>query len=72
MKITMKSPFTGTINTLEIDVTMKQIEAWHDGALIQDVMPDVSADEREFIMTGITPEEWKEAFDDYDDHFGGE
>jgi len=25
-------------------------------------MPNLSADEREFLMTGITPDEWDEAF----------
>ena len=36
-------------------------------------MPHLSADEREFIMTGITPNEWEDAFgfdndeDDYED-----
>jgi len=26
--------------------------------LIQDVMPDISPDIREFLMTGISPKEW--------------
>jgi len=69
MKITKISPFTGATNTLDIDVTPEQLQAWEDGALIQNAMPHISADEREFIMTGITPQEWQEAFDDFDDHF---
>jgi hypothetical protein len=32
--------------------------------LIQEAMPNLSADDREFIMTGITPEEWNSAFPD--------
>ena len=47
---------------MEIDVSDKQIALWMEGALIQDVMPNLSPDEREFIMTGITPAEWDEAF----------
>jgi hypothetical protein len=36
---------------------------WRDGrGLIQDCLPYLSADEREFLMTGITPEEWGQAF----------
>lgn len=58
MQITRKSPFTGKVNTLEIDVTPDQIAAWQGGALIQNAMPHLSPDEREFIMTGITPDEW--------------
>jgi len=56
----MKSMLTGNITTREIPVTDEQLAQWSQGALIQDVMPDVSADDREFIKTGITPEEWGE------------
>ena len=62
MKITRKSPFSGKINTREIPVTDKQLERWQAGELIQNAMRDVSADDREFLMTGITPEEWAETF----------
>ena len=58
MRIAMKSMLTGNITTREIPVTDEQLAQWSQGALIQDVMPDVSADDREFIKTGITPEEW--------------
>jgi hypothetical protein len=37
---------------------MEQISRWRTGELIQDAMPNLSADDREFIKTGITPEEW--------------
>jgi len=62
MLITRNSPFTGTTITMNIDVTQAQLDAWESGTLIQDAMPNISADEREFIMTGITPEEWEELF----------
>jgi hypothetical protein len=29
---------------------------------MQDIFPQLSADQREFLMTGITPEEWSTAF----------
>ena len=35
---------------------------WADGALIQDAFPWLMPDEREFIKTGITPEEWNNIF----------
>lgn len=37
---------------------------WQSGTVIQRAMPHLSADEREFIMTGITPSEWDEIFDE--------
>lgn len=64
MKIVRTSPFSGSINEMEIGVTHEQLEAWRGGRKIQDVMPMVSAEEREFIMTGITPKEWDDTFKD--------
>lgn len=64
MKITRKSPFSGIENTRDISVTEEQLTSWNNGVLIQSAMPNISADDREFIMTGITPEEWNETFSD--------
>jgi len=33
---------------------------WRDGELIQNVFPQLSADQREMLMTGIPPEEQEE------------
>ena len=62
MRIVKTSQLTGNTHTMSIDVTLAQLDAWANGALIQDAMPNLTADEREFIMTGITPSEWVEAF----------
>ena len=62
MEITRTSPFTGKTNTRDIPVTQGQLDAWMHGVLIQVAMPDVSPEDREFIMTGITPEEWSDTF----------
>lgn len=62
MLITRKSPFSGKVNEMEIDVTHDQLDAWDKGTCIQNAMPNLSANEREFIMTGITETEWDEAF----------
>lgn len=62
MKITKKSMITGDTHTLDINVTEEQLRAWQGGMLIQQAMPNLTPDEREFIMTGITPEEWNNTF----------
>ena len=62
MLIAKTSSLTSRTHEMEIDVSDKQIALWMEGALIQDVMPNLTPDEREFIMTGITPAEWNEAF----------
>lgn len=46
----------------DIPVTEAQLAAWEKGMLIQNAMPNLTAGQREFIMTGITAEEWDEAF----------
>jgi hypothetical protein len=64
--ITRRSPFTGKVHRMEIPLTPKEYgqraTLWQTGMLIQDAFPMLSADEREFIKTGITPEEWDAAF----------
>lgn len=63
MLITRKSPFSGKTNTREISCTEEQMRQYLTGqGLIQDIFPNLSADDREFIKTGITPEEWEATF----------
>ena len=62
MQITRTNPFNGETNTLNIDVTDEQVQAYMDGALIQNAFPHLTAGEREFIKTGITEEAWEEMF----------
>lgn len=64
MKITRVSPFSNKKTTLEIDVTARQIASWEKGEMIQDAMPNLTVAEREFIKTGVTPDEWDEIFGD--------
>jgi hypothetical protein len=62
MQITRTSMLSGITRTQEIQVTQEQLDAWASGVLIQKAMPQLSDDEREFIMTGVTAEEWDSAF----------
>jgi len=62
--INKRSMLSGACNTREIPVTQEQLDAWISGVLIQVAMPNVSPDDREFIKTGITPDEWDAAFKD--------
>jgi len=62
MMITRTSPFTGITRTKNILVTEEQLARWQGGERIQDAMPYLSASDREFIMTGITDDEWDQAF----------
>ena len=62
MLITRKSLISGNINTMSLPITEEQYNAWEQGTLVQDAMPHLTPDEREFVMSGITPEEGAETF----------
>ena len=67
MKITRTSMFTGIERTLDLPITEAQLSDWASGTLIQEAMPQLSADEREFVMTGVTTDEWDDEFGDEED-----
>lgn len=68
MQITKTSDFTGKEHSLDLPVTQEQLDNWTSGRmLIQEAMPHLSDDQREFLMTGCTPEEWDEAMGPEDD-----
>jgi hypothetical protein len=62
MLIIRVSQLTGVTHAVDIEVNAWQIKLWLDGMAIQQAMPELTATEREFILTGITDEEWVEAF----------
>lgn len=63
MIITRTSRLTGITRQQEIAVTYNQLKAWENGELIQNAMPNLTPDEREFIQTGITSNEWDKLFE---------
>ena len=62
MLITRTSPISGATHTREVPCTPEQLAAWESGVLIQIAMPDVEAPLREYIKSGIKPQEWVEMF----------
>lgn len=68
MSISRRSPLTGQVNVMELNVTQEQLDRFQrrDG-LIQNIFPDLSSDEREFILTGYTAEDWAVIFPKGDD-----
>ena len=59
MKIKRTSQVSGVTRTLDLDVTRQQLIDWEAGTPIQHVMGHLSPSEREFIITGITDDEWQ-------------
>lgn len=67
MIVSVRNVMSGMVNKMNLDVTVDQIDRWQSGELIQDVMPHLSRDEREFLITGMTPDEWESYLEDLDD-----
>lgn len=63
MLIKRKSAITGIERARDIPVNPDDLLAWEQGlGNIQDVMPYLNDNDREFILSGITSEEWDDAF----------
>lgn len=60
MQITKTSIISGVTRTIELPITEEQLALWQDGACIQDAMPDLAPNLREFLITGIVAEEWED------------
>jgi len=59
--------FSGVERTLDLPITEAQLAAWKSGTLCQDAFPQLSADDREFVMTGVTSDEWDREFGNDED-----
>jgi len=65
MIITNKSKVSGKVRSMDLNVTEEQMYRYNSGRFtIQDCFPNLSADEREFIKSGITADEWEAGFND--------
>ena len=68
VSVTIRSPITGRLNTMTLPTSMEKIERFrsdrHSCPLIQHYFPELSADQREFVLTGCTPEDYRMLGDD--------
>lgn len=59
MIINKRSNITGKVNQMDLPVTAYQIQQLESGAgYVQKIFSDLTPEQREFLMTGVTPEEW--------------
>ena len=68
MIVERKSIVSDKVNKMDIDITPEQLFDFMNGksGLAQEAFPELSADEREFIISGIHPTEWHELFGNED------
>jgi len=53
------SALTGTVSQMVLETSESQLYAWAVQRVnIQEAMPQLNPDEREFLMTGIRSDEW--------------
>ena len=57
MIIERKSILSGKTSSMDLPITQLQYDLWKNGMLIQDVMPEIGVEQREFLITGMTSEE---------------
>lgn len=65
MIVVNKSTYTGKIHSMQMNVSETDLRWWCEGVprpKIQEAFPQLSPAEREFLMTGITDEEWDQLF----------
>jgi len=49
---------------MELPITQENLDTYETvgDILIQDAFPNLSVEQREFILSGITPQEWNDTF----------
>ncbi len=62
INVTRTSQYSGKKRTIALNITEEQLSNFNKGMHVQKAFPDLPAHEREFILTGITKEEWDEMF----------
>jgi hypothetical protein len=70
MFITRKSLSSGIIRSIDLPVSVEQMEAYDEGGEIEKVFPNLSLQQKEFIMSGMSSDEYSEIFGVTDNSFG--
>ena len=63
MLVSKISTFSGKTNTLDLNISAEDLLRYELGqGHVQDIFPHLTPGEREFLITGVTPQEWDEMF----------
>ena len=61
MKVIRTSDYSGETREMEIPITPEQLALYETGNRpIQEVFPELTESQREFIITGMTDDEWNQ------------
>ena len=69
IQVTKQSIITKKMNTMELPITQEHLDMYETvgDILVQDAFPNLDIGQREFLISGITPQEWNETFGEGDD-----
>ena len=69
IQVTKQSIITKKMNTMELPITQEHLDMYETvgDILVQDAFPNLDIGQREFLISGITPDEWVETFGEGDD-----
>jgi hypothetical protein len=67
MLVYRKNILTDEVKSMDLPVTQKQLDIYENtNTLVQDVFPDLTADQREFLISGMTPSDFTLLCEDND------
>ncbi|HEX6938835.1 MAG TPA: hypothetical protein VF158_05445, partial [Longimicrobiales bacterium] len=58
MRVPRRSILTGAFHLRDVPVTRDELRRHERGELAQSIWPHLSPEDREFMVNGVTPEEW--------------
>ena len=69
IQVTRRSVITKKMNTMELPITQENLDTYETvgDMLIQDAFPNLDKEQREFLRSAITPQEWNDTFGEEDE-----
>ena len=60
--VVLTGPCVKTGKPYSVKVLSSELDSYLNGNFAQDAFPDLSSSDREFLISGISPEGWKQIF----------
>ena len=65
ISITRNSILDDSVNSMDFPITFAALQQYCTGTVnVQDAFPNLTIEQREFLLSGITPEKWTTTFGD--------
>ena len=64
VRVHIASGLTGNVNSMVLPTRQGNLEHWEESCLrVMDAFPHFDENQREFLLTGTTPDEWDDLFE---------